>query len=122
MTTKYRAIDDIVESKESKVTIVRRPEYNIPNGLPPIDLEIRTPESRELYVVVDVKHDRTRVDACMESLQHAADQIRDTGYQGKVYLFVECLHAQYRDLPPDARRVAYPVSKRSAPAAPVPTR
>ena len=122
MTTKYKAIDDIVESKDSNARVVRQPEYNIPNGLPPIDLEIRTPEARELYVVVDVKRDRTRVDACMESLQHAHDQIRDTGYQGKVYLFVECLHAQYSDLPPDARRVAYPVRKSNAPAAPMPAK
>jgi len=122
MTTKYKAIDDIVRSKGSGNRILRNPEYDIPSWMPPIDLEVRTGSARELYVVVDVRRDRKQVDGAMEALKHAADQLRDSGYQGKVYLFVECLHAQYSDLPPDARRVAYPVSKKSAPAAPVPTR
>ncbi|MEM3154408.1 MAG: hypothetical protein QW165_02445 [Candidatus Woesearchaeota archaeon] len=76
---KHECIDDIIKRYGSAATYVNHnPEYKIPKGLPNIDLEIRTPERVEQYVLVDMNTSADVVKdigkAC-DALRHAAQQV-----------------------------------------------
>lgn len=80
---KLDCIDQIVNSYgEFAEQVDQNPDYDIPEGLPYINLEVRTAKKVELYVLVDANTSDDIVkdiDEAIDSLRHAAVQVQEKG-------------------------------------------
>ena len=110
MKTKARAIDDIVNAqKKNGIVVNRNPSYHLPKGCPRIDLEIITPNTRELYLILDLGKGKLRendVLSGVRSLEYAGKIIRESGDCKEIKLFLDCINTTEQDLPPQLALLA----------------
>lgn len=98
---KLDCIDQIVRGYgEFAEQVDQNPDYDIPVGLPYINLEVRTARKVELYVLVDVNtsDDIVRdIDEAIDSLRHAAVQVQDKGNR-LLYQWIQLFNADHNKL------------------------
>lgn len=80
---KLQCIDDIIRKHGAHLQFVDdSPDYSVPLGLPNINLELRTANTIELYVLVDVNTSENVIRDVYEAydaLRYAAPQVPDKG-------------------------------------------
>jgi hypothetical protein len=80
---KLEFIDDIIKKHGSPLQYVDdNPDYDVPIGLPNINLELRTERTVELYVLIDVNTSEDvikDVNEAYSALRHAATKVSEKG-------------------------------------------
>lgn len=80
---KLECIDDIIREHGADVECVdQNPDYSFPEGLPCVNLEIRTAKKVKLYVLVDARFSEDLIQDCVDAYQAlrvAASQVKEAG-------------------------------------------
>jgi hypothetical protein len=96
MITKEQTIEDIISDYDGQYSaICRNPEYNLPDGLPQINLQVSTGKSTDLYLIIDVNTSDTLRADIRDGARALVQAMAMARNNGKVRGYLLCIN------PPD---------------------
>lgn len=106
---KLDCIDDLIKQHGASVECVdQNPDYVLPEGLPCINLEVRTAKKVKLYVLVDAHSSEDLIQDCVDAYQAlriAAVQVKEADSR-KVLQWIQVINISEQEWEKYASKVA----------------